>query len=664
MTTRKRKLPFSRPFRITTLTLLFWNQFFLYSQSFLHSPQSVRHAIRQHVAQQSPTSVLETSSSSYVTQNVTSSLTITKSATTLTSIAVPATSKQSTTTSLLSSSLDGLSKFHQSILSRTHSRQGFLITGKYPLRITLQETPTRQWLSSTTTVYVNGTIASRSLASLDQWQWYTVTERRDMTRVELLAEIKTERPGYLQIVPQTMQESRYLTSDDTMTSTQDRLWMTGFSLAGRKGIVRCMDCATTELSSVTDPTARTMLWPNEVQTVPFHKDALLVCDGFLVPGKDRGGLYVVKFPGQKHREWTVSLTGATTTRNWPLTSSKRYFGRLPLSRVQPQQQQPILDTTNDRWFYHRAVWVDLTGDGRQSLLTARCQVSTSLNADLNIMSGIQKTGELIWLECPAPAKRDPTTGTPLDHDGTVFDPLDPKHLPWKAHVLASGPDVMFCVADMDPMDDTIEVLSSQFFPGKVSLHSIRRGPSPKVVFSRDIDGNCGAAFGSILADLDVTSAAQHVVVDSGSTVQTLEQGDHFSHLLVTSHECSYDPGTNEDASQSKYQPLEGGSLFAYRVPNGPADAWKTEHWVRTTVATGFKVKGKLGNMVNPGAPGFVYTFYAHKDDRGKKRPLIAVAGDCAESAFVFRPDETSTTDNEDSSSSYKLMMEIECGATL
>ncbi len=573
-------------------------------------------------------------------------------------------------TTLLSSSLDGLSKFHQSILSRTHSRQGFLITGKYPLRITLQETPTRQWLSSTTTVYVNGTIASRSLASLDQWQWYTQKERQVMMKVELLAEIKTERPGYLQIVPQKTKESRYLTTaqDENIICTEDRLWMTGFSLAGRKGIVRCMECATTEMSSVSDKTARTILWPNEVQTVPWHQDALLVCDGFLVPGKDRGGLYVVRYPGHPHREWTVSLTGMATTRSWPLASPKRYFGRLPLSssRVQQHSQQSLLDTSssNDRWFYHRAVWVDLTGDGRQSLLTARCQVSTSLNADLNIMSGIQKTGELVWLECPSPASMDPTTGTPLDQDGTVFDPLDPKHLPWKAHVLASGPDVMFCVADMNPNDDTIEVLSSQFFPGKVSLHSIQRGISPKVVFSRDIDANCGAAFGSILADLDVISATQHVVVDSGSTVKTLEQGDFFSHLLVTSHECSYDPGTNEDASNSKYQPLEGGSLFAYRVPHGPADSWKTEPWVRTTVATGFKVKGKLGNMVNPGAPGFVYTFHAHRDDRGQKRPLIAVAGDCAESAFVFHPDETSAADSEDSSSSYKLMMEIECGATV
>ena len=83
---------------------------------------------------------------------------------------------------------------------------------------------------------------------------------------------------------------------------------------------------------------------------------------------------------------------------------------------------------------------------------------------------------------------------------------------------------------------------SQFFSKKVSLHSIKIGLQPRVVYDRIIDENCGHSFSSVLADLDgltseTTSLPQ--VVDSGSTVDTLSKGDAFSHLLVTSHECSY-----------------------------------------------------------------------------------------------------------------------------
>lgn len=70
-------------------------------------------------------------------------------------------------------------------------------------------------------------------------------------------------------------------------------------------------------------------------------------------------------------------------------------------------------------------------------------------------------------------------------------------------------------------------------------------------------------------------------------------------------------------------------------------------------------------MVNPGAPGFVYTFHAKKDDSVTKRPLIAVAGDCADSAYIYRPSSGTTYSNKsDPSTQYKLMAEIACDATV
>jgi hypothetical protein len=686
--------------------------------------------------------------------------------------------------SLSSSSTEGLSKFHRSILRRSGMDRQRFVTGRYPIVLSFRKNPTRKWLNIRTTnlpsstnrlkkndkpnynmkhimaeteVYVNGTLASQSLASLDRLYWYDDHERRilqqdySMISMELLAEIHVDRPGYVNIMSsrgggrraamshkirqqqlqngnrwtiqamnllksyneghskllsnyysqstaslirpqQDNQHSRFIEMIEGLTSTtttdEDRLWVTGFTLTGRQGSITAIDCEQCLIQPLNERSKSTMLWPNEVQEVPSnllnhennqhvksksnsspqhpltsewmspYQDAILVCDGFLVPTKDRGGIYIVKNPGHE-TEWTLSLT-----------------------------------KPGDRWFYHRAVWIDITGDGRQSILTARCQVSTVLdtrtNGDGIVTSGVTKSGQLVWLECPQPARFDPITGTPLEHDGTMFDPFNTRHLPWKEHILTTGPDVMFAIADLDTSDDTVEVLASEFFNKQVTLTSIQCAAAPKVVFKKVIDDQSGQAFGCILSSLNTTTNSVETyrsVVDAGSTVNCLHSGNYFSHLLVTSHECKYDDNSDEIAEKGivEEKPTsnihvnnnsaalsknpEGGSLFAYRVPNGK-NAWRTQPWQRSLVSSGFKVRDKLNNMINPGAPGFVYTFYAHRNDAKEmmKRPLIAVAGDCAESAFIFRPSFEESTDltaiDNDISTSYTLMAEIQCDATV
>ena len=247
----------------------------------------------------------------------------------------------------------------------------------------------------------------------------------------------------------------------------------------------------------------------------------------------------------------------------------------------------------------------------------------------------------------------------------------------------------------------IEVIASQFFSRKLSLHSIQIGTEPKVSFSRVIDDRCGASFSSLLANLDGTATPKtQTVVDSGSTVTTLQPGDAFSHLLITSHECQFaeDAATtgsgdrsgssdqsdnahtvvgdgvryNTDTSSgaSNQNSIDGGSLFAYRIPAGK-NAWKTEPWTRSVIATGFRVRAQLGNMINPGAPGFCYTFYPTKDqqlgikEKVQQRPLIGIAGDCAEAAYILRPVAAGEDDSTiDRSTKYALMCEIETGATV
>mmetsp|Transcript_11118 Transcript_11118/g.21615 ORF Transcript_11118/g.21615 Transcript_11118/m.21615 type:complete len:613 (+) Transcript_11118:30-1868(+) len=541
----------------------------------------------------------------------------------------------------------------------------------------------------------------------------------------------------------------FFVDDDEDQLDGDRLWVTGFSLTKQRGELHTLDVKTGIMSHVNDKTAKSIKWPNEVASIPmqstnceFNKyaeglgktddsynsesdynglaDALLVTDGFLVPGKDKGGLYVVKNPGNKAAEQKVCLTDGS------------------------------------EWFYHRAIWLDLTGDGRKSILAARAKVPSILNGN----SGAQEdwralgVGELVWLERPQPHSFNKVTGSPLDVDGNVFDPFSDSNTPWKLRVLDEGPDVMFSVADLDPTDSTIEVIASQFFSRKLSLHSIQLGPTPKVIFQRIIDERCGAAFSSVLSDLDGLASTNEcrrddslpLVVDVGSTVVSLNGGDPFSHVLVTSHECTY-AETNGATSQSDWQQrsiqqqstivpspidqnedsesdfgkgygvdttpsvevhssknidqskIDGGSLFAYRIPTSHKDAWKTLPWTRSVIATGFKVQGQLSNMINPGAPGFCYTFFPTRDGMGNdcggnsgtgkrwSRPLIGLSGDCAEAAYILRPIDCDVDDGNavplssspssrvhgsninfndgiDKSTKYSLMCEIKCKSTV
>ena len=239
---------------------------------------------------------------------------------------------------------------------------------------------------------------------------------------------------------------------------------------------------------------------------------------------------------------------------------------------------------------------------------------------------------------------------------------------------------MFSVADLDTNDDTIEVIASQFFGKCLSLHSITIGSKPHISFRRIIDDTSGTLFSSILADFDTNEnhSSSPIVIDSGSTVPTLKHGDSFSHVLVTSHESKFSnwlpngkkrdgirtsssvTSINDGHSNKLHHETDGGSLFAFRIPK---ENWKTGKWTKQVIATGFHVKGQLSNMINPGAPGFCYTLYPTLNTKNKKqRPLIAVSGDCAESAYIFRP--ATSNHHDDPSTYYKLMCEIDIEATV
>jgi hypothetical protein len=101
-------------------------------------------------------------------------------------------------------------------------------------------------------------------------------------------------------------------------------------------------------------------WPNSVQVVPQevfgpYVRAIVVPDGFLVPGHANGGVYII----------TVEMDDFTQAR----------------------ECYTITDNT-DGYFYHMGEWIDMNGDGLLDFVTAKS----------NAKAG---GGRLVWYEHPA-----------------------------------------------------------------------------------------------------------------------------------------------------------------------------------------------------------------------------------------------------------------------
>lgn len=100
------------------------------------------------------------------------------------------------------------------------------------------------------------------------------------------------------------------------------------------------------------------MWPNDAKVVPSDvfdgQRAIVVPDGFLVPGHKNGGVYVIQMDSS-------DLTKTTNT-----------------VKISPDK---------DDYFYHMGKWVDMNGDGRKDFITARSNATAG-------------DGELVWFEHP------------------------------------------------------------------------------------------------------------------------------------------------------------------------------------------------------------------------------------------------------------------------
>jgi len=127
-----------------------------------------------------------------------------------------------------------------------------------------------------------------------------------------------------------------------------------YMVPGVKAGVTAGDVSTLQPVKLDTPS---FAWPNNIEVVPqdvFGERAIVVPDGFLVPMKTNGGIYIVRMDG----------TDLTKT-----TGTVKITGK------------------SDGKFYHMGYWVDLNGDGRKDFITARS----------NAKAG---QGELLWLEHP------------------------------------------------------------------------------------------------------------------------------------------------------------------------------------------------------------------------------------------------------------------------
>lgn len=310
-------------------------------------------------------------------------------------------------------------------------------------------------------------VATCSIATVGAF----VLPKNEVLSYRPLGNISIPNPSFVRVLP------------CGSATKSNSLWVTQFSAVG-SGKVAVIDNLTQypDFSSAKYTTVNSdFKWPNFISVAPAQiGDYIVVPDGFLVPFKSEGGVYLI--PATCNREGGVSKDA-----------------------VQIQL------TPKESYFYHKVEWRDMNGDGKLDILTAHAKKPL-------IGSG---QGQLVWLEQP------------------TSDPL--KNVPWNEHVLMEGPDIWFISVDLNTSDSYFEVFATEFFAQDLSVFLISN-KDPKVLSSRVIDPDIGPAYTVSLVDLNADGKQELLVSNhvgkSGGGIYAYEipddviKGDFKKHTLA------------------------------------------------------------------------------------------------------------------------------------
>ena len=244
-----------------------------------------------------------------------------------------------------------------------------------------------------------------------------------LPKVKQIQSIKSQSPAFLNVIQSSNHRAIAVSSFkvNILKKDQDHI-----------GIINNVDDSSNTLTETIIDT--TIKWPNEVTYVPkqiFGQEGVLVANGFFnaIPFKDNS-------------TGAVTFIDTATHSLHKLTSDKKGY------------------------YYHKAQWVDLYGNGNFGVLTAR------------------------------------TNSTPLVHGASQLVYLTPKNnnpfmYPWNETILFNGgADTTFTLADFD-QDGIQEIYAAEFFNKALTVTYNRSGKWIR----RVIDNTIGPVFNIELADL-------------------------------------------------------------------------------------------------------------------------------------------------------------------
>lgn len=344
---------------------------------------------------------------------------------------------------------------------------------------------------------------------------------------------------------------------------------------------------TGNISAIDAATVTTAItWPNTVTPIvpgpgipSVAANSMLVAGGFLVPPKTVGAVSVLQL--QADGSTVVSNTNISTDKGSSL------FGG---------------------WFYHKAYFHDVDGDGCQDVMAARAYKP---------LFGTP-AGEFVWMKQPC--------GVP--------DPLAPSLLPWQETVLVNGsyaPDVFTALTSLRNDTDEQVVYTSFFSGGGLAILQC---------------AGCNAANGGNATWASAAASLYPILIDAsigqgfGAWVIDLNNDGRLD-ILATNHV--------DNATIS--------GVYAYEAPLPPTPITDAAAWTKHTLATGFIVRepGLPGTQAAPGAA----TAVSHCASAGTRKPFLTVAGDGDQRFYTLVPNSEDPTDW-----GYTLTEVLDCQGTV